>query len=141
MSRMTQADVDAHRRRFKAPSGSPSGSGGTPRAPKYRAVPTVQDGIRFDSKSEAQHYARLKLLEAAGLISDLRCHQRWPLVVNGVDCGAYESDYDYLQDGQHMIVDLKGAITDLYAFKKRVFEAVYPFRITEIRKSPRQPRT
>ena len=38
---------------------------------KYRNVPTVVDGIRFDSKAEARRWGELKLLERAGSISSL----------------------------------------------------------------------
>lgn len=140
MSRMTLSDVEAHQRRVKAPSGSPaqpSGRLSSYRSKKYGAVRTEVNGIWFDSKAEAAHYRRLQLLEAAGMISDLRVHSRWPLVVNGVDCGAYESDFDHVENGTRVIIDVKGKPTDLYQFKRKVFEALYPVKILEIRKAAR----
>jgi hypothetical protein len=102
---------------------------------KFGARRCQVDGIWFDSKAEGAHYRRLLLLEAAGLISDLRVHSRWPLVIGGIEVGAYESDFDHLQDGTRVIVDVKGKPTDLYLFKRKIFEALYPVKITEVRKA------
>ena len=49
--------------------------------PKYRAVPTVIDGIRFASKAEARRYGELRLLEQAGEIRDLVRQPRFALYV------------------------------------------------------------
>ncbi len=38
---------------------------------KYRAQPTIVDGIRFHSKGEARRYQELRLLERAGEITNL----------------------------------------------------------------------
>ena len=35
---------------------------------KYHNTKTVADGIKFDSKLEAERYAQLKILERAGVI-------------------------------------------------------------------------
>ena len=39
---------------------------------KLNAVKTNIDDLEFDSKSEAKRYAELKMLQAAGEISDLK---------------------------------------------------------------------
>jgi len=157
MTRMTQAEADRHKarvhpiphsksqqKRFAMQGGevrsarrdSPGLPGRT--RSKYSAVRTQVDGIWFDSKSEAAHYRRLQLLAAAGQISDLRCHQRWPLVVNGIECAQYESDFDHLDaNGTRVIVDVKGKPTEAYQLKKKLFEALYPVKILEVRKAPR----
>lgn len=38
---------------------------------KYHNTKTVADGIKFDSKLEAERYAQLKILERAGVIREL----------------------------------------------------------------------
>ena len=43
---------------------------------KFRNVRVEYDGIKFDSKRECAHYQELKMLEAAGEISQLRVHPR-----------------------------------------------------------------
>lgn len=135
MTRMTLSDALAHNARVKAPRGSPVQPKQT--RSKFGARRCQVDGIWFDSKQEGAHYRRLRLLEAAGLISDLRVHSRWPLVVNGVDCGAYESDFDHVENGTRVIIDVKGKPTDVYQLKRKIFEALYPVKITEVRKAPR----
>ena len=37
---------------------------------KYHNTKTVADGIKFDSKLEAERYVQLKILERAGVIRD-----------------------------------------------------------------------
>lgn len=141
--RMTASDVAAHQARIKGsrPGSQPQPSGtlatSQPRN-KYRAVRTQVAGIWFDSKREAAHYDGYRLQEIAGAISQLRVHTRWPLVVNGVDCGAYESDFDFIQDGRMVIVDVKGEATEAYRLKKKIWEAIYkPLSITELRQPKR----
>ena len=58
---------------------------GAPKASKYRAVKTTIDGITFDSKKEAAEYGRLKLLEQAGVISDLELQPRFEIHAPFVD--------------------------------------------------------
>lgn len=64
---------------------------------KYRAVKTVVDGIRFDSKAEAKRYGELKLLEKAGKIISLAVHPKYDLTVNGVLIATYKADFSYQQ--------------------------------------------
>lgn len=47
---------------------------------KFGAIPTVVDGIRFDSKREAARWAELRLLQRAGEISDLQRQVVVPLI-------------------------------------------------------------
>lgn len=50
---------------------------------KYRNKKTTVDGKKFDSKLEARRYVELKRLEAAKVISGLRCQVPYALEVNG----------------------------------------------------------
>lgn len=47
---------------------------------KYHATRTIVDSITFDSKREAARYAELKLMQRAGLISDLRRQVKYELI-------------------------------------------------------------
>ena len=101
---------------------------------KYRAVRTVVDGVRFASKAESRRYAHLKLLERTGAITELGLQPVFPLIVNGVKVATYSADFRYQRpDGEIVIEDVKGQPTPVYRLKKRIVEALYGFRVQEIR--------
>lgn len=47
---------------------------------KLNAVKTNFDGLKFDSKNEAKRYSELKMLQAAGEISDLQTQVKYVLI-------------------------------------------------------------
>jgi len=93
---------------------------------KYRAQPTVVDGIRFDSKAEARRYGDLKVTEKAGLITDLELQPTFPVKINGIKVFTYRADFRYVDLGGVVIEDVKGYKTPLYRLKKKCVEAAYP---------------
>lgn len=104
---------------------------------KYRAKPTVVDGIRFDSMKEARRYGELKLLERAGEISELELQPRFPLTVHFWDdherIGEYRGDFRYYdRNGEEIVEDVKGFKTPLYRWKKKHVEAQYGIQIREV---------
>lgn len=104
------------------------------RRSKYRAIPTVIDGIRFASKAEARRYQELRFLERAGEITALELQPVFPLVVNGVKIGAYRADFRFVntRTGEVVTEDCKGFRTKEYKRTKRLVEALYPVQIQEI---------
>ena len=78
---------------------------------KYFAIRTVVDGVSFASKAEARRYGVLKLLAAAGEISDLTLQPVIPLVVNGQTIGKYIGDFRYVENGEVVIEDVKSKPT------------------------------
>jgi hypothetical protein len=48
---------------------------------KYRNIKTIVDGITFASKKEAKRYSELKLLERAGMITDLELQPAFNLIL------------------------------------------------------------
>lgn len=102
---------------------------------KYGAKPTVVDGIRFHSKRESERYLELKLLERAGKIKDLGRQPKFPIEVYGNKICIYIADFTYWDNEKKcgVVEDVKGAKTALYSLKKKLFEALYPFEITEVR--------
>lgn len=84
---------------------------------------------------EARRYGELRLLLAAGVIADLECQPRFPLVVNGADCGCYVGDFRYtdLATGQVVTEDVKGFRTDVFALKKKLVRALYAVEIVEVK--------
>ena len=93
---------------------------------KYKAQPTVTDGIRFDSKKEARYYAELKLRVAAGeVVFFLR---QVPIHM----AGSAKMVIDFLEfhaDGTVHFVDVKGYETAQFKKNKRMVEALYPIEV------------
>jgi hypothetical protein len=82
------------------------------------------DFDKFDSTGEAGRWAELLLKLNAGLISDLHKQVRFDLMAAradgvGVKVGQYVADFVYQRDGERVIEDHKGGITDLAAWKIR----------------------
>lgn len=102
------------------------------RRTKYRNVKTEVDGIRFDSKAEAERYKQLRALERHGEIRDLRLQPRFSLRIGENRICTYVADFEYwLPDGSHRVEDVKGHPTQLYKLKKRLFEVLYQEPIFE----------
>jgi hypothetical protein len=109
---------------------------------KYHAKPTTVDGIRFASKAEARRYQELKMLEKAGRIRNLKLQPKYPLVFypgssrRVVNVGSYIADFWYLEvDGgveRPVLEDVKGVKTPIYRLKKKMVEAIYDLKITEV---------
>ena len=102
---------------------------------KYRAQPTVVDGIRFASQAEARRYGHLKMLERAGRIYDLELQPRFPLLVNAIKVATYVADFRYRFPGVSVPVveDVKGVQTPIYRLKKKMLLAQDNIIITEVR--------
>lgn len=94
---------------------------------KYSSAKTDIDGIRFDSKKEAEFYAELKLREKAGEITHLRLQPRYLLQEAFKHEGKqyreieYVADFEYIENGETVVVDVKGFRTAVYMIKKKLF--------------------
>jgi hypothetical protein len=98
---------------------------------KYGAKKTVVDGITFDSMAEAARYGALKIVQAAGLISELRLQVRYDITVNGRKVCRYVADFVYIENGKEVVEDVKGMKTPVYNLKKKLMEAVFGVVILE----------
>lgn len=89
---------------------------------KYRNKKVTIDGIKFDSRHEANRWCELKLMERSGLISDLRRQVKFVLIAKSDHGRAihYIADFTYHQDGKTVIEDAKGFKTAVYKLKKRM---------------------
>jgi hypothetical protein len=108
---------------------------------KYFAKHTRVDGIRFDSAAEARRYSQLKLLLKLGEITDLERQPVYELHVTSLitgerkKIGYYRADFLYkTASGDTITEDLKSppTKTSYYRLKKRMVEAQYGIRITEV---------
>lgn len=102
--------------------------------PKYNSIKTTIDNIVFHSKKEASRYKELKLLENCGLIKDLKLQQVIPIIVKNTHICKYIADFTYLdvEKNKTIIEDVKGFKTQIYNLKKKLVEALYDIKITEI---------
>jgi len=107
---------------------------------KYNARKTTIDGIEFDSKREAERYQELLLLERAGQIEALSVHPMFTLI-NGFEYRGkaerpirYEGDFQYIENGEIVLEDVKGVRTKEFMLKQKLFKLRYPtidFRIVK----------
>ena len=104
---------------------------------KYHNKKTVADGIKFDSKLEAERYSQLKILERAGVIRDLELQPEQELIPSFRKNGKtwrrtlYKADFRYIlaEDDSYIIEDVKGStavITGVFRLKQKLFEYKYP---------------
>ncbi len=98
---------------------------------KYGAKKTVVDGITFDSQAEATRYGVLKVIQSAGLITDLRLQVPYQITVNGKRVCRYVADFVYIENGKEVVEDVKGMKTPVYNLKKKLMEAVFGVVILE----------
>lgn len=96
-------------------------------------------GFIADSGAEARRYAELRLLQQAGAIHGLVIHPRYTLLPafrdrdnryhRGIE---YEADFAYVENGDSVVEDVKGPLTDVFAIKHKLFLARlrrYRFRL------------
>lgn len=101
---------------------------------KYKAVPTIIDGIRFASKKEANRYKELRLLESKGVIKNLRLQVPYTLIEKskyGREI-RYVADFVYAYEGQEVVEDTKGYRTDVYKLKYRLMQEINKITIHEV---------
>lgn len=108
---------------------------------KYGNRKTIIDGIKFDSKAEAERYKELRIMERAGIITDLKCQPKFQLIPTFVKDGktfrgiTYIADFRYTQDGRTVVEDVKGYKTEVYKLKRKLFEFYYSdLKLEEITK-------
>lgn len=102
---------------------------------KYKSRKAWLDGILFDSKAEANRYAKLAVMQKAGFITDLKTHPLFKITVNGHNICSVELDFSYINTatGKLIYEDVKGKQTALSAIKKKLVEAVHAIDVDIIR--------
>lgn len=107
---------------------------------KYHNKKVIYDGIKFDSKKECKRYRELKLMERAGLVSDINIQVPFVLQESFIRCDGkrvrsikYVADFTYKdKEGKLHIEDAKGVKTQVYKLKKKLFEYKFKTMIEEI---------
>lgn len=110
-----------------------------PKKNKYGNRIVEYDGHKFDSIAERDRYIDLKLLEKAGLISNLKLQVKYELIkaaeAEGVKFPAYGYIADFVykdKDGDTVIEDVKGMRTPLYKLKRALMFDKYGYVVHEI---------
>ena len=111
---------------------------------KYHAIKETVDGHVFPSRSEARRYCDLKLLQTAGIISDLKLQPEFPIVIDGRPLRIRGKrgigkpiiaimDFEYIENGVKIIEDRKGMDVRYSRIKRALVEHLYgiEIRVTE----------
>lgn len=96
-----------------------------------------------DSKKEARRATELKLLEKAGIISNLQEQVVYELIpsqyriVDGKKkcierAMKYIADFQYVENGNTVVEDAKGFRTDVYRIKKKLMLYFHDIQIKEV---------
>jgi hypothetical protein len=91
------------------------------------------DGQVFDSQKEYDRWCNLRLLERAGMISDLRRQVSYELIPKqtGERSCNYVADFVYQENGELVVEDCKGFRTEAYKIKRKLMLWVHGIRIKE----------
>lgn len=99
------------------------------RESKYNAKITIEDGIKFRSKKEANYYVELKARRDV-LKEVLFFLPQVPIRLPGGT--KYIVDFiEFMADGSYRFIDVKGKKTPAYIKNKKQVEALYPITILE----------
>ena len=96
---------------------------------KYKNIPTIVDGIRFDSKKEAKRYQELLMLQRVGEVREFKRQKSYKLA------GRYRYVCDFFvkwSNGDEKVEDVKGFKTPVYKLKKAWMKDKYNIDIVEI---------
>lgn len=116
-----------------------------PKPRKYRNVPALVDGIKFDSKHEAECWEELKLRERIGDVRFLNRQVSFPLCVDGRVIQRWRCDFFYHERApaafsgavtwRVVVADAKSDFTrKLQSWRrtKALFESLYGIQVTEL---------
>lgn len=88
------------------------------------------DNIKFDSLKEASRYRDLKLLQKAGVISDLKLQVKFELLpsqkggIRNERPWTYTADFTYMENGKLIIEDTKGYKTIQYVITRKMMKSL-----------------
>ena len=116
---------------------------GLPQKRKYRNTTTNVDGIRFDSRKEANRYCELQLMQRAGEINELRRQVVFTLIPAQYVAGKcaerpvkYVADFVYVDNatGKTVVEDVKSDATRTpeYIIKRKLMLYRFEIQIKEV---------
>ena len=106
---------------------------------KYGNKKVIIDGLKFDSRKEANRYCELKLLERVGKITDLKTQQKFELLPSQRIGGKvaeravnYIADFVYKENGKTVVEDTKGFKTKDYIIKRKLMLFIHQIQVKEL---------
>lgn len=101
---------------------------------KYRNTKTEVNGIKFDSKKEADYYKKLLILLKAGKIGFLELQVPFELNKGGSHSLKYVADFVWVdtETGEKVVCDAKGFRTREYIKKRKLMYKIYQIKIKEV---------
>ena len=99
---------------------------------KYRNKKIQIDMYVFDSIAESKRYKELALLQKANKIENLQLQPKFLLQESFRKNGKtyrkieYIADFQYEENGQIIVEDVKGKETEVFKLKHKLFEKKYP---------------
>lgn len=102
-----------------------------PRRSKYNAKKAFHpEHGEFDSGREMRRYLDLFAMQKAGLISDLGRKPHFDFLVNGVKIArGYTGDFRYIEEGELVIEDSKGARTRDWPLRRDLMLACHGIKV------------
>ena len=99
--------------------------------------------VKFDSQAEAFRFDHLKLMLMAGKIEELTLQPKYVIMEGYKRNGrkirdiTYSPDFKYTKDGEVIMEDVKGALTEVYKMKKKLFLKIHGdvIRFYEVKKA------
>ena len=105
----------------------------TPKKSKYNAAKTERNGLKFDSKKEANYYSKLKLLKTSGIVLDFHMQVRYDFKHNGILLCFYKADFVVnWKDSGVKVIDVKGRKLPMYNLKKKMMKAFHNIDVVEV---------
>lgn len=107
---------------------------------KYRNKKTEVNGIKFDSKKEAERYSFLLHWLNVGLITNLKLQPEFTLQEafktpegENVKAIRYRADFSYItKEGKPIVEDVKGVKTDVYKMKYKMMLDRFGITVKEV---------
>lgn len=102
---------------------------------KYNAIRTIVDGVKFDSKKEAECWQFLKARLRAGEIQNLERQVKYALFAHSdrgpVQLCTYVADFRYYDKAKcrTVIADAKGVKTATFRLKAKLMKANYGIEV------------
>lgn len=140
MLRMSPEAFQSLQAKLKEAGGRPAPRTKGKQKRKFHNEPTECNGMRFDSKAEAQRWHYLTMLQKAGEITELKHHVSFDLLpaqlVDGREENPvrYEADFTYLKGGKLIVEDVKSGPTKTREFilKRKLMLQVHGIAVIEV---------
>ena len=106
---------------------------------KYKNKKVEYKGLKFDSKKEYLRYLVLEDMQKKKEIAELRTQVPFELIppfeLNGKKYKGmkYIADFTYKKDGELVVEDTKGFITDVFKIKRKLMAYIHKIEIKEIK--------